>query len=112
MKLPNGERAYIEMVKLRGDSLSPIHREGKHKARVFAAALGIGPEQAEWLRDRLLEAARECDCQLGKRDEHGQRYTVDFAARFAGKSARLRSAWNVRPREDLPRLVRCYVLDV
>jgi len=112
MKLPNGERAYIEMVKLRGYALSPMHREGKHKARVFAAALGIGPEQAEWLRDRLLEAVRECDCELGKRDEHGQRYTVDFTTRFGGKSARLRSAWNLRPGEDFPRLVSCYVLEV
>ena len=54
MKLPNGERASINMVKLRGYSLSTAHPEGKHKARVFAAALGLGLEQADWLRDQLL----------------------------------------------------------
>jgi hypothetical protein len=61
MKLPNGQRAYIDMMKLRGYSLSPIHPEGKRKARVFAAALGIGVEQAEWLRDQLLKAVIEHD---------------------------------------------------
>jgi hypothetical protein len=111
MKLPNGERAYINMVKLRGYSLSPTHPEGRHKARVFAAALGIGLQDAEWLRDQLLKAARELNCELGKLDEHGQRYTIDFAATFGEKSARLRSAWNVRPNEDFPRLISCYVLD-
>jgi hypothetical protein len=110
MKLPHTERVYLNIVKLRDYSLSPTHEEGKHKARVFAAALGIGPDKAEWLRDCLLKAAREFDCQLGKRDEHGQRYTIDFTVQFAGKSARLRSAWIVRAAEDFPRLVSCYVL--
>ena len=50
-------------------------------------------------------------CAPGKCDEHGQRYLVDFTATFGGKSARLRSAWNVRPGEDFPRLVSCYVLE-
>ena len=42
MKLPHNERTYVNIVKLRDYSLSPTHEEGKHKARVFAAALGIG----------------------------------------------------------------------
>ena len=111
MKLPYCDRAYVNIVKLRDYSLSQTHEEGKHKARVFAAALGIGPDQAEWLRECLFAAARGSECQVGKRDEHGQRYIVDFTAEFAGKSARLRSAWIVRPTEDFPRLVSCYVLN-
>jgi hypothetical protein len=39
MKLPNAERAFIDMAKLRDYSLSATHPEGK--ARVFAAALGL-----------------------------------------------------------------------
>jgi hypothetical protein len=111
MKLPNGERAHVNIIKLRGYSLSPTHPEGKQKARVFAAALGIGVEKAEWLRDQLLKAAIEYDCELGQRDEYGQRYTVDFTLQFSGKSARVRSAWNVRPTEDFPRLISCYVIE-
>jgi hypothetical protein len=111
MKLPHGERAHVNIVKLRDYSLSSTHEEGQHKARVFGSALGIGPAQAEWLQDSLLAAAREMDCQLGKLDEHGQRYVVDFMAQFGGRTARLRRAWIIRIGEDFPRLITCYVLD-
>lgn len=37
------------------------------------------------------------------KDEHGQRYTVGFTAVLRGISARVRSAWNVRPGENFPR---------
>lgn len=110
MKLPNAERAFVEIAKLRDYSLSPQHKEGRHKARVFASALGLGVSHAEWLGERLKEAARAYDCQLGKKTAHGQRYLIDFGLRQAEKTARLRSVWNVRPGEDFPRLVTCYVL--
>ena len=42
------------MAKLRDYALDPIHSKGKHKARVFASALGLTRNDAEWLRDELL----------------------------------------------------------
>lgn len=110
MKLPNGHRAVVVVEKLRDYCLSPVHEEGKHKARVFAAALGLDAADASWLRDVLLAEARERDCQLGRQTVHGQRYLIDFNLSRYGKSARLRSVWNIRPGEDYPRLVTCYVL--
>jgi hypothetical protein len=74
MKLPNAERAFVDIAKLRDYSLNPDHKEGKHKARVFAAALGLRIEDAEWLRDKLLEVAKTENCRLGRRTEYGQRY--------------------------------------
>ena len=58
MKLPNAHRAVVDVMKLRDYCLNPRHEDGKHKARVFASALGLNETDAEWLRDRLLEAAR------------------------------------------------------
>jgi hypothetical protein len=55
--LPNGDRAVVDIAKLRDYCLNPFHEDGKHKARVFAAALGLSRADASWLRDRLLEAA-------------------------------------------------------
>ena len=110
MKLPNPERAFIDMAKLRDYSLSTWHKEGRHKARVFASALGLGESDADWLGERLKEAAREQKCQLGKKTLYGQRYVLDFFLRHGEKATRLRSVWNVRPGEDFPRLVTCYVL--
>lgn len=77
----------------------------RHKARVFASALDL-----EWLGERLKEAAREQDCHLGKKTPYGQRCLLDFGLRRRQKAARLRSVWNVRPGEDFPQLVTCYVL--
>src|SRR5256885_1687310 len=100
MKLPNPERAFVDIAKLRDYSLSLSHKEGRHKARVFASALGLGPADADWLREQLARAAREHDCAVGKKTEHGQRYLIDFNVTRQGRTARLRSVWNVRPVED------------
>jgi len=110
VKLPNADRAVVDIAKLRDYSLNPRHTDGKHKARVFAAALGLGVEDGDWLREQLLAVARRQDCQLGRKTAHGQRYLIDFVASRRGRSAKLRSVWIVRPGEDFPRLVTCYVL--
>jgi hypothetical protein len=103
MKLPNRDRAVVQIEKLRDYSLSPEHEEGKHKARVFAAALGIGQEDAEWLRDQLLAVAVNQDCELGKKTQHGQRYTIEFVVEHGEKSAKRCGASGtcVRPRISL-----------
>lgn len=110
MKLPNAGRAFVNIAKLRDYSLDVAHEEGKHKARVFAAALDLTRNDANWLRDELLAVARTQDCQPGRKTDHGQRYILDFTLACRGKSAQVRSVWNVRPAEDFPRLITCYVL--
>jgi hypothetical protein len=110
MKLPNADRAFVDIAKLRDYSLDIVHPEGKHKARVFASALGLIRNDANWLREQLLEIARNEDCVPGKKTNHGQRYILDFTLAHSGKSAHLRSIWDVRPNENFPRLVTCYVL--
>jgi hypothetical protein len=110
MTLPNAERAFVDIAKLRDYSLNAEHKEGKHKARVFAAALGLRIDDAEWLQKKLLDVAQSDDCRLGRRTESGQRYLIDFELSREGKSARLRSVWIVPTEEDHPRLVTCYVL--
>jgi hypothetical protein len=52
MKLPNPHKAVVEISKLRDYSLNVDHSVGKHKARVFRAALGLTVKQADWLRNR------------------------------------------------------------
>jgi hypothetical protein len=110
MKLPNPEQAFVDIAKLRDYSLNPSHKEGRHKARVFASVLGLGLADAGWLREQLMAAARQYDCQVWKKTEHGQRYLIDFTLTRQEKTARLRSVWNVRPAENFPRLITCYVL--
>src|SRR5665213_723170 len=109
MKLPNAASAVLEISKLRDYSLDVAHLEGKHKARVFAAALGLTRNDADWLREQLLAVARAQDCRLGRKTDYGQRYVLDFKLNRGDKSAIVRSVWNIRPAENFPRLVTCFV---
>lgn len=110
MKLPNAERAVVNIKKLRDYCLSAEHRRGRHKARVFEAALGLTSEDAETLRAALLAAAVDGDAVLGDRDEYGQRFVLDFLWTGPGGTATIRSSWIVLGDEDSPRFVSCYVL--
>ena len=110
MKLPNGERAIVDIEKLRDYSLSPEHRRGYHKARIFKSSLGITQEHAEALRSVLLEAAINNDATPEEHDEYGMRYVIDFMVNGPSGQAMVRSSWIIRRGEDFPRLTSCYVL--
>src|SRR5258708_7284875 len=99
MKLPNGDRAVVEIAKLRDYCLNPDHPRGKHKARVFQAALGITADQAENFQQELLHAAKTVDATPTDQDEFGQRYLVDFMLSGPAGHAIVRSAWIVRTDE-------------
>ncbi len=100
----------VSAEKLRDYCLSPEHPRGRHKARVFASALGMTAGDAEELRDALLFAARAHEAVAGEQDEYGQRYMLDFEMSRPTGRARVRSSWIVRRDEDFPRLTSCYVL--
>lgn len=111
MKIPNAERAIVDILKLRRYCLNPGHLRGRHKARVFAAALGITAHEADMLRAALLDAALSSDGAVpGEKDRFGQRYVIDFEIVGVDRRATVRSCWIVRSGEDFPRLMTCYVL--
>jgi hypothetical protein len=58
MTIPHADHAVVDIRKLHDYCLNPLHDEGKHKARVFAAALGMTGADAERLRDILLQASQ------------------------------------------------------
>jgi hypothetical protein len=110
MKLPNAESAIVELDKLRNYSLNPHHSRGKHKARLFAAILGLAPENAEELQAILLQVVQTCEAVLSFQDQHGQRYVIDFPLTRQNQQAIVRSTWIVRSDETFPRLTSCYIL--
>ena len=110
MKIPNAERAVVDIRKLRDYCLNPQHNRGKHKARLFTSLLGMNPNDAEELRDALLEAVKTQDAQLGETDAYGQRYTLDFMLSWRGRQARIRSAWIIETGADIPKLTTAFPL--
>jgi hypothetical protein len=110
MLIPNAENAIVDIRKLRDYSLNPEHKDGKHKARLFAAILGMTADDAEELRQVLLEIVKLHEAQLGRQDEFGQRYTLDFEISWQNREARLRSGWIIEPDSEIPKLTTCYPL--
>jgi hypothetical protein len=110
MRVPRAEEAQVDIRKLRDYLLNPDHPEGKHKARLFSAALGITAQDAEALRDLLLAAVQTNDAQLGRKDNYGQRYTVDFVIKWRGSQALLRSGWIIEHNSTTPRLTTCFLI--
>ena len=109
MRLPNAENAIVSMDMLEAYCLNPDHTRGKHKARVFHRALGIGMGQASLLKEALLENARTADALFTGTNEYGDHYFVDFFFEHDGRRAELRSKWTVHSGENFPRLTSCYV---
>jgi hypothetical protein len=109
--LPNRGRAVVDLTKLVDYCLDPGHPRGRHKARVFAAKLGIDRTAAAQLRAALLSAATtSLDVVPGVADGFGRRYIIDFLATGPKGTALVRSAWIIRVDEDFPRFTSCYVL--
>jgi len=110
MKLPNGSRCDLG-AKLEDYSLNPTHREGRHKARVFEAVLGITLTNAELLRAAILSAAATSDEAEARGDNgFGEVFNLRFAITTRRGSATVLTGWIVRHNEDFPRLTTCYII--
>ncbi len=111
MRLPNGENAIVDTRKLTEYCLNVDDPRRRHKARVFASALGITVLNADELQAKLLDIARTTESAVaGENDSYGRRYVVDFEWTTAAGTAPVRSTWIVLNNEDTPRLTSCYVL--
>ena len=108
MKLPNGDKAVVDEAKLLEYCLSPNHRRGKHKARLFEVSLGITATDADLLKSALLAAARTAEATPTKRNAFGQIYEILFTRAGKTRSAEVLSAWIVLDSDPTPRLVTCY----
>ena len=110
MLIPNAENAVVDIRKLREYCLNPQHDDGKHKARLFSTILGMTADNAEELRQILLEVVKTQVAQQGRGDDFGQRYTLDFRLEWQNRSGIIRSAWIIEHGSEIPRLTTCYPL--
>lgn len=110
MLIPNAKNAVVDIRKLRDYCLNLEHDDGKHKARLFSSIMGMTADDAEELRQILLEVVKTHEAQLGRQDEFGQRYTLDFRIEWQNTNATLRSGWIVERGSEIPKLTTCYPL--
>ena len=104
MKMPGGDAAIVDRHKLTGYCLNPEHPRGKHKARVFASALGFTADNVDELRTALMKAAATANANPAASDRFGDRYVLEFEIKGARGSGVVKSMWIVRRGETSPRL--------
>ena len=109
-RLPYAENAIVDIRKLRDYCLNLEHEKGKHKAQLFLSILGMTSDDAEALRQILLDVVKTHAVCLGRQDQYGQRYTLDFEVAWQNRSATLRSGWIIEVGSEIPKLTTCYPL--
>lgn len=109
-RLPNSERALLDIRKIEDYCLNPQHPRGRHKARVFRDALGIGRPDGRWFRELLLAAAKDTEAIELVSDSFGRRWRLDVPVGRQDRKIMVRSIWMTRPGEDIPRFVTCWVI--
>ena len=109
-RLPRVDEAVVPEHKLRDYALNPQHLTGCHKARVFQAALGIGHDDWEWLRDQILSAVQDARIASVSQDPWGFRYTVPILLEgLNGATHEVITGWIVEADDAPPRLTTAYV---
>lgn len=110
MKLPSGDRADLGN-KLEDYVLNPHHRRGRHKARIFEAALGITRENQQILAEALREtAANSTDAISTGNQGFGATFEIRFRLTTNRGTAMVLSGWIIRQGEDFPRPVTCFII--
>ncbi|MEX0782627.1 MAG: DUF6883 domain-containing protein [Dehalococcoidia bacterium] len=108
MKLPNADKATIDPRKLAAYCLDAEHDDGRHKARLFRAAMGLGPEDAAALMETLLQAIVEDEVERMVETTFGVKYLLHHPIQGTDPPMALRHVWIVRHGEDFPVLVTCF----
>lgn len=110
MKLPNYTQTIIDMRKLTHYALDPTREEGGGKAHVFEVALDITQEDADFLRDAIIQGIQTNDAEMTQKTQYGQKYEVEFEIEGLNEQvATIMTVWIVLDGEDFPRLVTTYV---
>ncbi len=76
MKLKNGAKAVIPERKLEDYCLNPFHPDGKHKAKVFAKALGITQENSLKLEELILQSAKSGEVTKKQETNFGKYFVL------------------------------------
>ena len=109
MKLPNFEKAIIDIEKLRDYCLSFEHPVGKHKALMFKKKLNFSFADSYKLKDEIADAVSKNEAHETFSDEYGKRFFVDVKIVNFDKSEMVRTLWIVKKNENFPRFISCYI---
>ncbi len=91
-------------------ALNVKHPEGKHKARVFAAALGYTTANYTALRHQIETKALTAEASIIRKDQHGTHLQVDLMIQgLQNQTAIVRTGWLVPEKSNTAFLTTLYV---
>jgi hypothetical protein len=108
--LQNARSAVIERAKLTRYCLDPDHEDGRHKARVFKAALGFDQANADDLISAIRSGIMTHEAEYLGETAHGFLWRVDLPIAGPRGTAAVRTGWIYEKGKDVPRLTTAYVL--
>jgi hypothetical protein len=110
--VPQADRAVVPREKLEGYLLNLGHEVGRHKARVFGAALGI--HQGDWqhLRDQIIDGILDASVSAVRETPWGRLYEAVIPVEgLNGQTRRVMTVWLLASPDERPRFVTGYVVD-
>ena len=108
MKLPDKEKAYIPLLKIKDYLLSETHPIGKSKAKFFRS-LGFNELNIDLLKQGLLTIAQIEDVKEAVSSMHGVKYIIDGLIQTpAGETVKVRTIWIIDKGQTHPRFVTTY----
>jgi hypothetical protein len=109
VRLPRAREATIPTAKLVSYALDPSHERGRHKAWVFASALGIATSDWRYLHDQILTKLPEGEVRSTHITPFGIAYEVILMIDgLNGRTAPLVTTWMVAT-NAVPRLTSTWV---
>lgn len=106
--LPNKEKAYIPLTKLKDYLLSETHSIGKSKAKLLRS-LGFNEMNVNLLKEGLIAIAHSGDVIDAISSLHGVKYIIDgLLTAPTGGSVKMRTVWIIDKGQERPRFVTAY----
>lgn len=106
MKLPNADRAVVDLAKVTDYLLNASHPDNGGKAQFFVS-LGLGEPAA--LIEALSRVAVAGEVVVQTESPHGLKFVVDGTIQSpSGRQPTVRTVWIIDAGEDSPRLVTAY----
>jgi len=108
VKLPNAERATVDLGKITDYLLNPEHPDNGGKARFFGD-IGFSRTDPAALSHALRALAVSGDVVSHHDSRHGRKFVVDGAIQAPrGRNPIVRTVWIIDAGQDVPRLVTAY----
>ena len=108
MKLPDKEKAYIPLLKIRDYLLSETHPIGRSQAKFFRS-LGFNETNINLLKQGLLNITYTEDVKESVSTMHGVKYVIDgLLYTPEEKAIKVRTIWIIDKGQTRPRFVTTY----